>query len=713
MTKKTFAAFLLFVLTVPAIAAPFALRPEVPVSRPEYGLAGEINRSHPRLASNGDTYLAVWTDFREAGSPTVYAARLAADGTLLDPLGIRVAENAHAGPIVWTGSKYLVTYESEPGTESYVRTMTPEGVFGEPVSIGKSARWGSMATNGTNVLLVLPAQVMLLDLDGNHLKTVPAETTVHQGFQSRVAAAGSTYLIASAKPDVVVQAVSSDGTVSAPLTLEKPTTHTLVGLASDGERFLIVWPYQFELRGQLITKEGTTSGPVHTIAPNIAGYPSAEWRDGEYLVIFSERTLYSHYAVRVAADGSPIGTPKRLPQDYNSETEIVANGRGGIALFGRMQAAVFDDASLAGEEVFRRFVDVAVTARPQRNVRISRLGDGYVVAWAEGGRIMLSNAAGRTPVAVEGSNFALIDVLVDRSNIIWVIWTAYSSERIGISRFWGDLTPVDPAPIYFDSPPGMSSISSIAAGDGVIAVAYELLDVFGHDIATMLLWETGSGIARKDVRISNAEFPDFRPTVTFDGSAFVYAWSHAKGPAPEQYNMPDPEIELVAARVSPAGGLLDAAPVRLADNVGYITKMVGARGANGVAFAWHTDAQSMRMALFGGNRVIELGGAQMRLIELTPHEGGFILLRGLPRQAPALTEVEYLLLGADLSLGTSGSLPPYVGTGPYLQHDVDVIGGPSPVFVYAKPANDRESGNVLRVFVRATGEGPTRRRALR
>jgi hypothetical protein len=709
---RTFVALVLFALTFPSAAAPFALRSEVPVSEPVYGLSKEISRADARIVTNGDGYLAVWTDWREGGEPSVYAARMQADGTLLDPLGVRIVKDALAGPVVWTGSKYLIAYEARPYFDSYVRTMTPDGVLGEPIAIGHSAHWGSMATNGTNVLLVLPSQAMLLDLEGNKLRDVTLAKLERDHYYTRVAAAGSTYLVAAAMPAVVVQTVTSDGAVGAPLTLASPKEHIRVGLASDGERFLVVWPEK-QLYGQLVTAAGTATGPVHTLAAVAsANYPAAEWRDGEYLVLFSERSVFAHFAVRVAADGSALTQPKMLETDYIGEVEVAAHGRGGIALFGRMEAAVFDDASLAGDAVFRRVVDVAVTALPQHNVRLARLGDGYVVAWGEGGRIMLSTAAGTTPVAVAGSTMTMIDVLVDRSNIIWVLWQSSTSRGVGLSRFWGDLTAVDPGPIYFQTS-GYVSMGAAAAGDGVIALAYEFgEDGVTHDMAALLLWETGTGIQRKDVVLTTEPFSDYGPTVTFDGSAFVYGWSHAKGEAPTNGMFPNPEIELVGARVSPNGDLLDTTPVRIANDIGQVSKIDSAPGAKGVAFAWQADERTTRAALFSGEAV-DLGGPQRRLGELAPHHGGFLLVRGTPRRAPNLTEVQYVVLGSDLSIAGTGTLPPYAADPFPYPFDVDVIGGSEPVFAYVKSAHDGRYGQVSRVFVRRTGEEPPRRRRLR
>jgi hypothetical protein len=705
---KKLAAVLLFALAVPAAAAPFALRAEVPVSEPTYGLSQEISRANARIVTNGDAYLAVWTDWREDDEPSVYAARMQADGALLDPLGLRIVKDAFAGPVVWTGSKYLIAYEARPYFDSYVRTMTPDGVFGEPIPVGHSARWGSMATNGTNVLLVLPDRAMLLDLEGHKLRDVPLAKLEYGYNYARVAAAGSTYLVAAALPRVVTQTVTTDGAVGAPVTLASPKELTRIGLATDGDRFLVVWPEK-QLYGQLVTTAGTTAGPVHTVAAVAsADYPTAAWRDGEFFVLFSERSVYAHFAVRVGADGSALTQPKKLETDYTGEVELAAHGRGGIALFGRMEAGVFDDASLAGDEVFRRVVDVAVTARPQHNVRLARLGDGYVAAWGEGGRILLSTAAGSAPVTVAGSTMNLVDVLVDCSNILWVIWQDSNSKGFGLSRFWGDLTAVDPGPIYFQTP-GYASLNAAAAGDGVIALAYEYGDDdVTWDVAAMLLWETGTGIQRKDVLLTTAEFADYGPTVTFDGSAFVYGWSHATAAFPSNGMFPNPEVQLVGARVSPEGGLLDTTPVRIADDIGGVSKIDSAPGAQGVAFAWQADERSTRAALFSGVQ-LDLGGPQTHLGELAPHHGGFLLVRGTARRLPRFTEAEYVVLGADLSIAGTVALPPFPAGGRY-PFDIDVIGGNEPVFAYTKSVNDNKYGQVSRVFVRKTGEGARRRR---
>ena len=708
---KKLAAILSFALTFPAVA--LTLRSEVPVSEPVYEVAPNITRGGAQIATNGDQYLAVWTDYREGNLPAVYAARLLADGTVLDPLGIRIEQDAQAGPVVWTGTKYLIAYEHNQGLDSYVRTLTTDGVFGEPIAVGKSARYGSMATNGTNVLLVLPEKAMLLDLEGNKLRDVALAPVQYNYFQTRIAAAGSTYLVAAATPDVTVQAVSSDGSVSAAKTLFVPITETKVDVASDGERFLVVYP-NGTMYAQLVTKAGTLEGPPQAVTPlTNTNYPSVEWRGGEYLVMFHDRNEYAHVVQRVTQDGAPVGTFKHLPHDYNADVDIASQGRSGIALFGgKVTAGLFDDSSLTGDGVFRREVGVAVTAPPQLNVRLARIGDGTVTAWVEGSRVMLSRGAGTTPVAVTGSAFSLIDVLVDRSNIIWVLWQGNSAQWVGLSRFFGDLTAVDPGPILVETP-GYVSIDAAAAGEGVIALAYQYGEYNAYtNVGALLLWETGNGVARKDVQLTGQAFADYGPTVVFDGSAFVYAWSHAKGDFPESLDDPAPEIELLGARVTPAGQLLDAAPVHIADDIGVVAQIDSAVGANGVAFAWQSDRRTTRAALFNGTEV-DLGGTATTLAELAPHKGGFLLVRGTAGTAPELSQAEYLVLGANLAVSDAGTLLEFQGSPYFRPIDVDVVGGDQPLFAYARVANDGRYGHVMRVFTRRTGERVTKRRALR
>ena len=707
---KTVIATLLVTLTAPAFGAPFQLRPELAISAPEYSVVPN-GVGNLRIATDGDGYLAVWTDDRSGGEAAVWAARMRADGSVIDPTGVRVAGSSEAGSVVWTGSKYLIAYDEEPGPRTYVRTMTREGLFGEPILIssGTYSRFGGMATNGTNVLLAFTGHAVLLDLEGNKLRTVPLGFS-DDYYNPVVAAAGSTYLVAAQTYAIRVQTISSDGEAGTVQTIAETETFGRLALASDGEHFLLVWAKN-QLQAQLIGKNGAPVGSVRplTTFANTA-FPNVAWRDGEYFAVFSETQEFALFSLRIAADGTAVGDPKRIERGITQQTAIAAHGGSGVALFHRMRAGVFDDASIAGEPPFRKVFDLAIAANTQANVHLARLGDGYVAAWEEDGRILLSTAAGATPVSVPAGLDTLIDVLVDRSNVVWVI--SGGQSHIAVSRLTSTLQPIDPAPIYFH----VQALSAAAAGDGVIALAYEVSedgDENSPDVAALLLRETGTGIERKDVLLTTAPFRDRNVTVSFDGSAFVYGWVHDKGEYPPWMSpLPLPESEIMGARVSTSGELLDPAPVLIGTAPGFVIAMESARGANGVAFAWQMYEKTMQAALLHGP-VKDLGGELMELGALSPHEDGFLLVRGHARRTPELTEVEYLRLGADLTLKSTDALPPYVADTYWKWFDIDVIGGPDPVFAYAKSATEGRYGHVSRIFVRRTGDAPPRRRTIR
>lgn len=60
------------------------------------------SQEHPRVAADGDRFVVVWQELREGGDWDVYAARIDADGRVLDPDGILVAGGAgnQAMPVV-------------------------------------------------------------------------------------------------------------------------------------------------------------------------------------------------------------------------------------------------------------------------------------------------------------------------------------------------------------------------------------------------------------------------------------------------------------------------------------------------------------------------------------------------------------------------------------------------------------------------------------
>lgn len=72
-------------------------------------------QEHPRAAWGKDSWLVVWADLRNDKDYDVYAARVSADGKVLDPEGVLIAGGDHnqcRPDVAWSGSCWLVVWRA-------------------------------------------------------------------------------------------------------------------------------------------------------------------------------------------------------------------------------------------------------------------------------------------------------------------------------------------------------------------------------------------------------------------------------------------------------------------------------------------------------------------------------------------------------------------------------------------------------------------------
>ncbi|MDP9190502.1 MAG: hypothetical protein M3P06_02215 [Acidobacteriota bacterium] len=89
---------------------------ETPVSQPTL-VRGASWQAAPDSATDGRDFLFAWADGR-GGRSAVYATRVAADGSVLDPEGILVSNPAEGGlapAVAWTGDSYIVVWQTQGG----------------------------------------------------------------------------------------------------------------------------------------------------------------------------------------------------------------------------------------------------------------------------------------------------------------------------------------------------------------------------------------------------------------------------------------------------------------------------------------------------------------------------------------------------------------------------------------------------------------------
>src|SRR5262245_28825756 len=86
---------------------------EIALTKAETGPAA-LSQSGAIVASDGDGYLAVWSDGRSGVGMELRATRVTADGEVLDGTGILLFDGTAFQPsVTWTGTSYLVVWGTD------------------------------------------------------------------------------------------------------------------------------------------------------------------------------------------------------------------------------------------------------------------------------------------------------------------------------------------------------------------------------------------------------------------------------------------------------------------------------------------------------------------------------------------------------------------------------------------------------------------------
>jgi len=124
---------------------------------------GVNEQAHPDVASDGENFLAVWTEIRRdsiARAYSVRAARFTADGTLLDSSPVKLGSTVRLQPAVAYGAGcYLVVWYDDGGISA--KRVTPAGVVLDSVPLrmpepGRSRYFPDVTFGDSSFLVVWP-----------------------------------------------------------------------------------------------------------------------------------------------------------------------------------------------------------------------------------------------------------------------------------------------------------------------------------------------------------------------------------------------------------------------------------------------------------------------------------------------------------------------------------------------------------------------------
>jgi hypothetical protein len=544
------------------------------------------------VAANGDRALAVWVDFRGTGD--VYGARVAADGTLLDPTGIRLYHGRAtfaAAPAPDGG--WLVAVAAPEGA-TYVVRVSRDGAPSPPKKIDDTAPVGSngvqVVTNGeTFLVLISGTRALLVGLGGN---VVAGPFTLASMYsRAAVASNGRDYLVATNdQHSVITTVVTRSGGVGPAQVLIPGIAPIDIAMASDGNRYFIAAPTP---PGSIVTAfaaaDGTLIG-VPQSAQQLHAYTIRAVTDGRDFGLLWN-VIPSETNPRTLLYGSPIDSFGRIANPQllraiggDSGFDLAALGGSVLVVHGddfRLFGAFTTIASLGGP-LLPDF-PIAKSAAAETGAVMTATSSGAVVRWLDLASSRwraealdgAGQPAGRIIDIAPSSSTTAPQVAFDGTNVVFS-WSRIDGKLVA-QRFDTALNAVDSEPIPISS---VAIGHKLAAGGGVALFVWTSNDTGGSNGAILTRNGTVVPVALPQVPFAAA---------AWNGSEFLVAYAFATGPPPTQGLFPDPRADVRALRVAPDGQVLDAAPHTIAHlQTGVAAIAVASNGGRFLA-AWRPD----------------------------------------------------------------------------------------------------------------------------
>lgn len=469
-------------------------------------------QSEPVIALGGNQYLAVWTDHRtdlnavtiysDESAADIYAARIDANGQLIDTIPIAISRDvADQGMprVAWNGTNWLVAWTTEVETASYfiigVRAVrvAPDGTVLDPTPIAALTTQNStsvnslaLASDGQNWVVVtqgtqggdsnavgarISAQGIVLDATPVTLLTATSlldtldiayasgvymlqwgdfSSVRARRFNASLAAIGGTFVVGNTSLDDV-------------------NPHVV----SNGAQFFSVWEsnlsttQQTQIRATRVTTAGTVLDPgglsvSGEIGPTSVHTPTAAWDGAQWWVVWAHPSVR---LARVSATGQIID-PGGFAIDgastnFKNDPRIAGAPSGGVELVWSDLPPVGSDpwdvfsAAVASNAQVSAVQPIALSKPAQLSVDVAAssqgFGLGFVSALSGSRRVLfervdtLGNALDAEPIELDDDPADANPALAWNGSIYLVAWERNNvilARRVAI-----DGSLLDPAPI--------------------------------------------------------------------------------------------------------------------------------------------------------------------------------------------------------------------------------------------------------------------------
>ncbi|HEV3469226.1 MAG TPA: Ig-like domain-containing protein [Pyrinomonadaceae bacterium] len=344
------------------VSAAGAASPEVTVSR------GAPRQSEPRMASNGNGFLAVFNS-QTSGVHRVMGQHLDAAGAAVDQEPFVIAEGgtANSPSVAWNGSAYLVVWEARTATgtkQTFARAVPSSGPPPAPAFFVMNGETPDVAGLDGTFLVVNILQ------ETSQIRTTRAVRVSGAGavmespfnldrvfnFAPRAAAFGGRWLVVWERhnnhddaPGMILGSFVSpaDGTFTKPFVAgDTAGNDKSPHLAVAGEHALLAWHYgdtvgrSGDINTRRLNPDGTSpepnAGTPLVTAADVQAMASVAWDGGQYVVTwvdhrnapFPRQATGDVYAARVSAtnvrlEEFPVAN-SALPED--TPFVVSANG---------------------------------------------------------------------------------------------------------------------------------------------------------------------------------------------------------------------------------------------------------------------------------------------------------------------------------------------------------------------------------------------------
>ncbi len=594
------------------------------------------------VACDGTNCLVVWEDPRAGTGWDIYGARVAVDGTVLDPGGFVVVGvvlvDEQEPAITFDGSNYLVAYEHYDfdSRDIYAVRVDPDttvldagGFLVDAAEGDQSMPTVAFGTAASGSLVVWRSGPYgygaRVATDGTVTDTTPIDVHVASKFYPPEVAFGSAtagWLVTWYDPtlnnhEVLATRVSIAGAVLDPAGIKVSNTggnQNWPAVACSGTGYLITWTDSAGATGDIAGKRLSLAGAVldsssmlFSTANNIQADVATAWDGTHALLVWSDDRNGNKdiYAARVDAVGNVVDSPAiAVTTDAAADVEpsVAYNGTHYLVVWTRDPGTSADiiaaRVSTTGVVLDNGGIVVSSASGEQSRPTVAALGSDFLVAWQDkrtgsfvilGGRVDTDGALrDGAPLLIGVASGDQQSPVASSDGSNWMV--AWTDRRAGGYDLYG--ARVDPDGVILESAgiPISTTVSAelepaIGFGGGQYLVAW-YRNSSGDEIYATRISTGGAVLDSAGIRLTTLGGIQNRPAVAWDGSAFMVAWQNSASTSA-------PGDDLYATRVSADGAAIVSGAVAIATSAlaeGSVALMP--RGAGGVLVAYQKVLES-------------------------------------------------------------------------------------------------------------------------